>query len=79
MIYTLTGITKRAKYIYYHVCCTFPDGRLKYPGNYDTDFYRHTANCFSTVVYDDLCRKLLSEVFTTSKFKLESCDFDFTD
>ena len=30
MIYTLTGITKRSKYIYYHVCCTFPDGRIKY-------------------------------------------------
>ena len=30
MIYTLTGITKRSKYIYYHICCTFPDGRLKY-------------------------------------------------
>ena len=30
MIYTLTGIIKRAKYIYYHVCCTFPDVRLKF-------------------------------------------------
>ena len=30
MIYTLTGITKRSKYIYLHICCTFPDGRLKY-------------------------------------------------
>ena len=30
MIYTLTGITKRSKYIYYQVCCTIPDGRPKY-------------------------------------------------
>ena len=30
MIYTLTGITKRSKYIYYHICCTFPDGRINY-------------------------------------------------
>ena len=30
MIDTLTGINKRSKYIYYHVCCTYPDGRIKY-------------------------------------------------
>ena len=30
MIYTLRGITERSKYIYYLVCCTFPDERIKY-------------------------------------------------
>ena len=30
MIYTLTGITKRSTFIYWHICCTFPDGRIRY-------------------------------------------------
>ena len=30
MIYTLTGITKRSKYINYHVRYTFPDKGIKY-------------------------------------------------
>ena len=30
MIYTLTLITERSKYVYYHVCCTFSDGRIQY-------------------------------------------------
>ena len=28
--YTLTGITKRVRYIYYHVAYTFADGRVRY-------------------------------------------------
>ena len=30
MIYTLTEIAKRSKNIYYHVCGTFPDEKIKY-------------------------------------------------
>ena len=30
MNYQLTGITKRSKFIYYHVCYIYPDGRTKY-------------------------------------------------
>ena len=28
--FTLTGITKRANFIYYHVAYTFSDGRIRY-------------------------------------------------
>ena len=30
MMNTLTSITKRSTYLFYHVFCTFSDGRLKY-------------------------------------------------
>ena len=30
MNYQLTGITKRSRFIYYHVCYIYPDGRTKY-------------------------------------------------
>ena len=30
MIYTLTGITKRSTFIYWHICCIFPDERIRY-------------------------------------------------
>ena len=30
MNYQLTGITKRSKFIYYHICYIYADGRTKY-------------------------------------------------
>ena len=30
MHYQLTGITKKSKFIYYHICYIYPDGKIKY-------------------------------------------------
>ena len=49
MIYTLTGVTKRRAFIYWHICCTFPDGGIRYAEintgiNFDSNGIRRPVN-----------------------------------
>ena len=69
--FTLTGITKRANFIYYHVAYTFSDGRIRYTEMRREKIYKDKI--YLKYVHKTNCKLVLS-IFVKNPIRTEKKD-----